>query len=145
MKSPLIQKLNQNVSDLQILYVKLHNYHWNVTGPQFLPIHNLTEGYYEHVAGLYDAVAERILQLGEKPFATVAEYLANAKIKEDAKNSFTAEQVLDNVTADFEYLLNAYREIVKLSEESGDITTGNLASETIDWLEKAIWMLKASK
>ncbi len=145
MKSPLIQKLNQNVSDLQILYVKLHNYHWNVSGPQFLPVHNLTESYYEHVAELYDAVAERILQLGEKPFATVAEYLANAQIKEESQNRFSAEEVLENIAQDFDYLLTAYKEILAVAEKEKDSTTGNLAADAIDWLEKAVWVLKSSK
>ncbi len=145
MKTSLIQQLNQNVADLNILYVKLHNYHWNVKGAQFFPIHNLTEEYYNQIADWYDAVAERILQLGDKPPVTVAQYLANAKIKEESRTQFSPEEVLENVTSDFGYLLNSYKAIVKTAEESGDITTANLASDAVDWLEKAIWMLNASK
>ncbi len=82
MNESIIQKLNQNLADLHILYVKLHNYHWNIQGPQFVTIHKTTEEFYERVAELYDEIAERILQLGDKPLATVKGYIENAQLKE---------------------------------------------------------------
>lgn len=144
MKSNLIIKLNQNIADLHILYVKLHNYHWNVKGMQFMPIHNMTEEFYNYVAELYDAVAERVLQLGDKPFSSVKEYLEHAQIKEESANDFSAEQVLAGVIADFEYLLSAYKELLSIAEEQQDVSTANIVSDTIQWLEKSLWMLKAS-
>jgi len=144
MKSNLINKLNQNIADLHILYVKLHNYHWNVKGMQFFPIHNMTEEYYDYVAELYDTLAERVLQLDAKPLSTVQEYLETANIKEEPTTDFSAEQVLAGVIADFEYLLSAYKELLSIAEEQQDVPTANIVSDTIQWLEKALWMLKAS-
>ena len=144
MENKIISKLNQNIADLHILYVKLHNYHWNVKGMQFLPIHNMTEEYYEYVAELYDTIAERVLQLNAKPLSSVKEYLELAQIQEEAAREFSAEEVLSGIMADFKYLLSAYKEILNTAEEMQDAATANIASDNIQWLEKTLWILKAS-
>ncbi|MEE9431406.1 MAG: DNA starvation/stationary phase protection protein [Melioribacteraceae bacterium] len=140
----MIEQLNQNLADVQVLYVKLHNYHWNVKGSHFFGIHNLTEGYYDYFAKQYDDIAERILQLGGKPLTTMKSYLGISKIKEENKNSFSASIVIKSVTKDFNYLLKEFKKTSKISEGQNDSTTQALADENIAWLEKAIWMLKAS-
>ncbi len=141
----LIEQLNRNVANLQLLYVKLHNYHWNVKGPQFFSIHQVTESYYEYITEQYDAVAERILQLGAKPLATMKEYLQTATLNEETGNSFEPAFILDHLIADFEQLRNDFVEISKLANELNDVTTAALADENVAWFEKAIWMLKSSK
>ena len=140
----LIDMLNQNIADLHILYVKLHNYHWNVQGAQFFQIHKATEEYYEYVAELYDAVAERVLQLGAKPLATVKEYADQAHLKEESRNRFSAVEVLQALHSDFSYLLTRQRSILRIAEEQGDVTTADMVTAVIGWLEKVLWMLKAS-
>ena len=75
----LVNQLNQNLADVQVLYVKLHNYHWNVKGAHFFGIHNVTEGYYDYFAKQYDDIAEWILQIGSKPLTTMKEYLVNVR------------------------------------------------------------------
>lgn len=144
MNAQLISKLNKNLSNLQVLYVKLHNYHWNVKGMRFFQIHNLTEEYYEKLAGLYDEVAERILQIGGKPFSSMSEYLENADIKEEARKEFGEEEILRNILADFELLLSEYKAISDVADELGDKGTVGFADENIGHFEKAIWMLKAN-
>jgi starvation-inducible DNA-binding protein len=141
----LIDKLNQNIADLHILYVKLHNLHWNISGMQFFQIHAVTEGYYTYIGELYDTVAERVLQLGAKPLSTVKGYLQHAKIQDDARTSFTPEDVLAAVSADFNYLASEYKEIQALAESEKDATTATIASDQIAWLEKALWMVGTSQ
>jgi len=145
MKQQLTQLMNRNLANLQVLYVKLHNYHWNVKGKQFFAIHEATEGYYNHVAEQYDAIAERLLQLNEKPLVTMKDYLSVATISESTENDFTPEQVIDHLLADFSALLKDYKEIAEAADSIGDRTTANMADENIEWLEKVIWMLNASK
>ncbi|MCB9207029.1 MAG: DNA starvation/stationary phase protection protein [Ignavibacteriales bacterium] len=140
----LIEKLNKNLADLQVLYVKLHNYHWNIKGQHFFGIHNVTEEYYNYFAEQYDEVAERILQIGGKPLTTMKSYLENSSIKEEDKKEFSASDVLNGVKSDFYYLKNEYTEISKLAEELRDLTTQGIADDNIAWLEKAIWMLDAT-
>lgn len=140
----LIEMLNKNLSNLQVLYVKLHNYHWNAKGMNFKPIHEMTEAYYDYFAGKYDEVAERIVQLGGKPFATLQDYLKSSTIKEENKNEFDAKDVLNSVLADFEVLNKEFKEISEVAGDAGDVPTANIADDNVAWLEKEIWMIKAS-
>jgi starvation-inducible DNA-binding protein len=139
-----IELLNNNLANLQILYVKLHNYHWNVNGMNFKPVHEMTEAYYDYFAEQYDKVAERIIQLGEKPLASLQDYLKNTSLKEENKNGFDSKYVLSAVLLDFEHLNKGFKEISKAASESSDVPTVNIADDNIAWLEKEIWMIKAS-
>ena len=136
--------LNKNLSNIQVLYVKLHNFHWNVKGISFKPVHEMTEAYYEHFAKQYDDVAERILQLGGNPFSTMKEYLANAAIQEVEEKDFVGQEVLSSVLSDFELLNAQFKEISKAAAELNDAPTVALADENVAWLEKQIWMLKST-
>ncbi len=143
-ENKLIAQLNKNLSDVQVMYVKLHNYHWNIQGPQFFEIHRVTEEYYNFFALQYDDIAERILQLGGKPFNTMKQYLENSRINEEEKNNFTTEDVVNGLIKDFEYLANEFRHTSDLAGIEKDNTTVNMADDFVQWLEKAIWMLKSN-
>jgi len=140
----LVELLNKNLADLHTLYVKLHNYHWNVKGITFKSVHELTESYYDYFAEQYDEVAERIIQLKAKPFSSLKEYLNNSSIKEESGNDFDGQYTLNSILADFEFLNIQYKEISKCAGEKNDIPTANIADENVAWLEKQIWMIKAS-
>lgn len=140
----LIGLLNKNLANLQILYVKLHNYHWNVKGMNFKSVHEMTESYYNYFAEQYDEIAERIVQLGGKPLATLNDYLKNASLKEETKNDFEVKYALSSLLSDFELLNNDFKEISKVADENVDVSTANTADDNVAWLEKQIWMIKAS-
>lgn len=142
MKNKIIDTLNGLLADTHILNVKLHNYHWNIQGSQFSQIHEMTEKYYEYFFGVYDDVAERILQLGGKPLASVKAYLEATKLNEEEGSAFAPEQVLKAVLADFESVHGTVLEIMSLCDEANDISTGNMLGNIIDWLEKTMWMLR---
>ena len=139
----IVEHLNRNVANLQLLYVKLHNYHWNVQGAQFFSIHNVTEEYYNYMSEQYDVLAERVLQLGAKPPVTMKEYLQIATLKEEEGLEFSAKEVMQNVLDDFETMLSEFKQLSQLAAEQGDTTSVALAEDNVQWLEKAVWMLKA--
>ena len=139
----LTQRLAKHVADFGVMYVKIHAYHWHVGGLQFKIMHELTESYYEEVTEAFDAVAERLLQLGKKAPATLKEYLSITGIKEEGKNSFTTSEVATSLKADFEYLLKELHETQKQAAESGDCTTDGIVAGIIAKLEKHVWMLGA--
>ncbi|MBK8944186.1 MAG: DNA starvation/stationary phase protection protein [Ignavibacteriae bacterium] len=141
----LVKQLNQNLADVQVLYVKLHNYHWNVKGPHFFGIHKQTEEYYDYFAGVYDDVAERILQIGGKPLTTLKGYLEIAKITEENKSEFSANEVINILINDFEYLKSEFKKTSDIAASKNDLTTQALVDENVAWLEKSLWMLNASK
>lgn len=140
----IIELLNNNLANILLLYIKLHNYHWNVRGMNFKQVHELTESYYEYFAKQYDDVAERILQLAGKPFSSMKDYLNNASLKEDSGNDFDGKYVLNSVLKDFELLNAQFEGISKTASEINDIPTSNIADENVAWLEKQIWMIKAT-
>ncbi|MCW9096047.1 MAG: DNA starvation/stationary phase protection protein [Ignavibacteriaceae bacterium] len=140
----LIELLNKNLANLQLFYVKLHNYHWNVKGMNFKPVHEMTEAYYDYFAEQYDELAERIVQLGGEPLATLNDYLKNASLKEESKKTFDVKYVLGSVLSDFKLLNDDFKEISNSAGETNDIPTANIADNNVAWLEKQIWMIKAS-
>ena len=142
MNNKIIDTLNSLLADAHILNVKLHNYHWNIQGSQFFQIHELTEKYYDYFFGVYDDVAERVLQLGGKPLASAKAYLEATKLDEEEGSAFAPEQVLKAVLADLEVVHKTTLEIMDLCDEANDIGTGNMIGGIIDWLEKTTWMLR---
>lgn len=141
--SKVIQSLKQIQADSAVFYIKLHNYHWNVKGLDFHPVHSALETMYNEVAEQMDSVAERVLQLGDKPYVTLKDMLAISKIQEDSATSFDSKTILTKVLPDYEHFLKAFRELSDLAGEANDKASVALADEKISALEKAIWMLKA--
>lgn len=139
--SKLIKQLKQLQADAHALYVKLHNYHWNVEGMDFFPVHNSTEEIYTAMSTLYDDAAERVLQLGAKPYLTLSEIVKATKIKEEKGDSFRSKEITKAIISDYKYLLKSFQEISKTAGDAGDKTTEAFADENVAKLEKDLWML----
>lgn len=137
-----IKQMNFLVADAQVLYTKLHNFHWHVKGPHFYQIHLKTEELYNHFATLYDSLAERIIQLGGTPYVTLKDILSNTRILEHSETKFTTAQIFKNLHEDFVFLLSEFNKLSKQVE--GDSASTALADAQITFLEKEIWMLEAS-
>lgn len=134
-----ITKLNNILADANVMYTKLHNYHWNVKGMQFYGLHAKTEEFYGTFATIYDDVAERILQLGGKPLVTLKQILATTRIKEEERTEFEAKDVVKGLLEDFKFF---HGEFKNLSSNSDAITTA-YADDKVGMLEKEIWMLRS--
>ena len=78
--SKVIKQLKQIQADAHALYIKVHNYHWNVKGMDFHPVHAYTEGLYNEMSVLFDDMAERAIILGDKPYLTIDELSKATKI-----------------------------------------------------------------
>lgn len=141
--SKVITSLKQIQADSIVFYMKLHNLHWNVEGLLFKPIHEMTEGIYDNFADIFDDVAERVIQLGDKPYVTLSEAIKVAKIKEESKTKFKGEEVLKIVLKDYEYFLSSFKDLSSIADKAGDSTTADYANGVIAQFEKNIWMLKA--
>ncbi|UHA72404.1 Dps family protein [Paenibacillus sp. 481] len=138
----LLQAINQQVANLNVLYVKLHNYHWFVKGGQFFELHEKFEEYYTEVTANMDEVAERLLMIGGKPYASLKQYLEHASINE-ANGAENADQMVQQLVADFEQLIKEFKAIMELAEEAEDEATGDLFLGLKSGLEKHVWMLKS--
>ena len=141
-KTTLTNQLNELVATWSVLYTKLHNYHWYVTGPSFFTLHAKFEELYNEVTLTLDEYAERILSLGTKPSATLKEHLSLSLI-EEASNGETAEQMVQIIVDDFQKIMDALQKAMETAAEAGDDRTEDLLNGTYQSLEKHSWMLKA--
>lgn len=141
-KEKLIDIVNKQVANWNVLYVKLHNYHWYVKGPQFFTLHTKFEELYNEAALHIDELAERLLALGGKPLATMKDYLAVASVHE-AKGNETAEEMVEEIVRDFETMIQELKAGMDYAGEIGDETTGDMLLGIHQSLEKHVWMLKS--
>ena len=141
MSKKVIEQLKQIEVDANALFVKLHNYHWNIKGLQFYSVHEYTEKLYDMMADVYDDTAERVLQLGEKPILTMEEVLKMTKIETEKGNSFDTKYVVTAIIKDLTYMLESWRKLSDLADEANDNATVAMADDNIATLEKELWMV----
>src|SRR5690554_2430031 len=106
----VVEHLNKHRANLHVLYTKLHNYHWNVEGRGFFTIHSKLEELYDGVAEEIDAVAERVLMLGERPLASMADYLKVAELKEAPSAAIQGDELAKVLIDDFKTLIGGLRD-----------------------------------
>ena len=135
-------QLNELVATWSVLYTKLHNYHWYVSGPSFFTLHTKFEELYNEVTLNLDVIAERILSRGGKPVATLKEHLDTSIINE-ASGKETAEEMVANIVADFQKIMEAIEKGMDLATEEGDDRTEDILNAQFQSLEKHSWMLSA--
>ncbi|PAF50597.1 Dps family protein [Helicobacter sp. 13S00477-4] len=138
-----IELLKQLQADSIVLFMKVHNFHWNVKGSDFYHTHKATEKIYEEFADMFDDIAERIVQLGEKPVVTLSEAIKTAKVKEETKTNFKSNEVFKDILKDYEYLEKEFKKLSEHADKDNDKVTAAYADENTAKLQKSIWMLKA--
>lgn len=136
------KQLNELVASWSILYTKLHNYHWYVSGPTFFTLHAKFEELYTEAALHLDELAERILSRGEKPVATVKEQL-HVSLVDEAQGTENASQMVQQIVKDFTTVKEASKKVMDAASEEGDDRTEDLLNGIIQSLEKHVWMLNA--
>ena len=136
----LEQVMNQQLANWNVLYTKLHRFHWYVKGPHFFTLHAKFEELYEEAAGTIDELAERLLIAGGKPISTLKEYIQYASIEETSEN-LTAEEMVQNVVNDFSQLISELKVGKVVAEQCNDEVTSDMFTEIIEKLSKHNWML----
>ena len=138
----IFNNLNTFLSDLNVFYRKLQNYHWNIKGKNFFVIHSKLEEYYNEVNSEIDEVAEHILTLGGEPLGTLKDYINVSKIAEAENKKVDNTIVFNEVIKDFSTLLQDVVEIKKLADENEEYKTSALMDGFIENYSKKLWMLK---
>jgi starvation-inducible DNA-binding protein len=138
----MVESLNIYLSDVQVIYMNLRGYHWNITGKQFFVLHEKFEELYNNINEMADEIAERILMLGGSPVHAYSKYLKLAKIKEK-ENVYSAEDTIGEVLNELKHLLSEERKIVSIASANGDEGTVDLITGYISDQEKKIWMLSS--
>ncbi len=136
------QNLNELLSDLNVFYRKLQNYHWNVTGQDFFQAHSKLEELYNEINEQIDEVAEHILILGEEPLGTLKDYLEKTNITEAENKKIKSQEVFQTILKDYKKLLEKVTEIKEKADEQKEYSTSALMDDYILDYSKIIWMLK---
>lgn len=154
MKNEKIMDVNQKVADLlkpvladqYVLYTKLRNYHWNITGNMFYKLHEKFEEFYDDIADDIDEIAERIRTLGVYSPGSMSEFLKLAVLKEEKEGNYPDQkQMALNIIADFDLLTGKLKNVAaKVQSEFGDEVTAGLLYEFVSKYEKTVWMLKST-
>ena len=141
-RQEIAARLGGLLADSYTLYLKTHNYHWNVTGPQFNTLHTMFEAQYTELAIAVDDIAERIRALGVKAPGSYAEFSASTDIA-DASGTETAEEMIAALVQGQETVARTAREAFPAAEAANDEPTADLLTQRMQVHEKNAWMLRS--
>ncbi len=141
-RQAVAQVLSGLLADTYTLYLKTHNYHWNVTGPLFATLHGMFEGQYTELATAVDEIAERIRALGEPAPGSYGQF-AKLTILDDAEGTPTAEEMIGALLADHEKTARRIRQTFSEVDEASDEVSADLLTQRLQWHEQTAWMLRS--
>jgi starvation-inducible DNA-binding protein len=134
--------LGHLLADTYTLYLKTHNFHWNVTGPMFQTLHLMFETQYNELWTAVDLVAERIRSLGAFAPGTYAEFVKLSSIKE-SPGVPKAQDMIRELVSGHEAVVRTARSLFPVVEKAGDEATADLLTQRIQTHEKTAWMLRS--
>lgn len=141
-RKAVAEGLKQLLANNYALYLKTQNYHWNVTGPLFKTVHDLTEAQYMALAAANDEIAERIRMLGVKAPGGFKLYAKLSGI-DDGDEGATAEDMLKDLVKGHETVIKTARSVRATAEEAADEGSVALIDDRLGYHEKQAWMLRS--
>lgn len=143
MKKELVGKVNGYLANVGVSYIKLHNLHWNVVGPEFKAVHEYLETLYDAFAEVLDEVAELLKMDGEMPLASLKAYLGVASIKELEERDYGVKESLAIVLADMEEMKAQAEDIRKAADEEDHYGLVGMMEDHLGNYNKTIWFIKS--
>jgi len=141
-RKAIAEGLARLLADSYTLYLKTHNFHWNVTGPMFNTLHLMFETQYNELALAVDAIAERIRALDFPAPGSYAEFAELTTIKEET-TVLKAEDMIDHLVKGHEAVVRTARSVFSIVEQANDEATGDLLTQRLQLHEKTAWMLRS--
>ncbi len=141
-RAKIVEGLSALLADSFTLYLMTHNFHWNVTGPQFNSLHQMFMGQYTEQWNALDIIAERIRALGHPAPGSFKEFLKLASIKE-VEGSPKAEDMVRYLVAAQEATARTARKLFPVVEAANDQPTADLLTQRLEIHEKTAWMLRS--
>ena len=137
--------LSHFLADSYTLYLKTHNFHWNVTGPMFNALHTMFEAQYTEQWTALDEIAERIRALGFNAPGSYAEFVKLTSIKEEPGLTDTANwrQMVSQLVAGNEAVCRTARKVLDVADDADDAPTEDLLTQRLQTHEKYAWMLRS--
>jgi starvation-inducible DNA-binding protein len=134
--------LSRLLADTYLLYLKTHNFHWNVEGPMFQTLHTMFMDQYTESWNAIDPIAERIRALGHYAPGTYRQYVKLATVKE-TDGVPKAEQMVRDLISGQETVARTARSVLPLADKANDQPTLDLLTQRLDIHEKNAWMLRS--
>lgn len=141
-RQDIAQGLSKLLADTYTLYLKTHNFHWNVTGPMFQTLHLMFEAQYTELALAVDVIAERIRSLGVYAPGTYKQFAALSSIKEE-DGIPKAQEMIRLLVEGQEAVVRTARSLYDVVEKANDEATADLLTQRIQLHEKTAWMLRS--
>lgn len=141
-RKDIAQHLSRLLADSYTLYLKTHNYHWNVTGPQFNTLHTMFEAQYTELATAIDEIAERIRALGINAPGSYSEFSDLTSIQESPGGE-SAEDMVRELVIGQETLVRTARQAFPAASDANDEPTADLLTQRMQLHEKNAWMLRS--
>ncbi|MDX1514644.1 MAG: Dps family protein [Gammaproteobacteria bacterium] len=141
-RSEIAEGLSRVLADSYTLYLKTHNYHWNVTGPQFNTLHSMFEEQYSELAEAVDEIAERIRALGMPAPGSYKAFAELSSIEEETGQP-DAEEMIRRLVRGQETVVRTAREIFPVVDQANDEPTADLLTQRMQIHEKNAWMLRS--
>jgi starvation-inducible DNA-binding protein len=141
-RQEIAQGLSKLLADTYTLYLKTHNFHWNVTGPMFQTLHLMFETQYTELALAVDIIAERIRSLGVYAPGTYKQFAALSSIKEEDSIP-KAQDMIRLLVEGQEAVVRTARSLYASVEKANDEATADLLTQRIQLHEKTAWMLRS--
>jgi starvation-inducible DNA-binding protein len=141
-RTEIAGSLARLLADTYTLYLKTHNFHWNVTGPMFQTLHLMFETQYNELALAVDLIAERIRALGAPAPGSYREFARLASIKE-AEGTPAAVEMIRQLVEGQEAVVRTAREAFAIADRANDQPTADLLTQRMQIHEKTAWMLRS--
>jgi len=141
-RARIAESLSKMLADSYILYLKTHNFHWNVTGPMFQTLHILFMQQYTELWNALDLIAERIRALGHPAPGSYKRYVELSTIKEE-DGVPSAHDMIRQLLEGHEIVIQTARRVFPAAEQAGDQATMDLLTQRLQLHEKTAWMLRA--
>jgi starvation-inducible DNA-binding protein len=137
-----VEGLSRLLADTYTLYLKTHNFHWNVTGPMFNTLHLMFETQYTEMWAAVDLIAERIRSLGAPAPGSYAAFARLTSIAE-ADGVPDAMAMVRELVVGHETVIRTARGLFPVAEAAGDEATADLLTQRLQVHEKTAWMLRS--
>ncbi len=141
-RKQIAEGLSRLLADSYTLYLKTHNFHWNVTGPMFATLHTMFETHYTELAVAVDEIAERIRALGVAAPGSYQQFAALSSIDEETGVP-SAEDMIRQLTDGQETVVRTARSVFQIVDGTGDEPTADLLTQRMHIHEKNAWMLRS--
>ena len=138
----ITEDLNLFLSNLNVFYRKVQNYHWNIKGEDFFNVHEKLEEYYNEINEQIDEIAEHILIIDGQPLGRLSDYLEITQIKEAQNEKICSKKIFESILKDYNILSENVTKIKEDADNEKKYATSALMDEYLQDYGKKIWMIR---